>query len=623
MCGIAGYWGEGNRKILEDMTRSISYRGPDDEGFFTDNNVGLGHRRLSILDLSPAGHQPMASEAGDVIIVFNGEIYNFRELGEKIKVRHDFKSQTDTEVILHLYEEIGEKVFTEIQGMFALAIYDRRKGKIILARDRMGKKPLYWFIAGRSLIFGSEIKALMKHPLFKKELDLASLSKYLTYEYVPTPKTIFSNTQKLKPGHFLSWNGKELKTEKFWEVEFGRAPVKDFKDGLIKLDQALNQAVSARMISDVPLGVFLSGGIDSSAIAYYAQKNSSSKIKTFTISFKEESFGEARFARQVARHLGTDHHEKEFSHNDCLELLPRIARLLDEPLADPSILPTFILSGFTRERASVALGGDGGDELFLGYDTFLAHQAEYWYERLPGFFRKGIIERGAGLLPTSLNNISWDFAVKSFVRGFDGEKKYRYQRWLAAFLPKDKSELFTPEVFNQLSGQNEFEEIDVWQKNVERENYFNQLTNLYLRTYLMDDILTKVDRAGMYNSLEVRSPFLDASVVDLANSFPIGWKLKGFKTKYILKKLMQGRLPEEIIWRKKKGFGIPLARWLAGPLKELVLDYLSAEALRKQGIFNPRQVERLLNEHFSGKKDNRKQIWTLLIFQMWSKNYLE
>lgn len=620
MCGIAGFYGKGDEQILKKMTRTLRHRGPDDEGFFFDQKVGLGHRRLSIIDLSQAGHQPMANEDKTVWVIFNGEIYNFQNLRKELLSRHKFIGNSDAEVIIHLYEEVGEKVFEKIEGMFAIALYDSKTGKLILARDRMGKKPLYYGLFNNTLIFGSELKALMQHPEFRKELSLEALNKYLQYEYVPTPDSIFRNINKLEPAHYLIYDGKTLEKRVFWKIRFGDCQI-SLEEAKKGLDSKLNEAVKARLISDVPLGIFLSGGIDSSTIAYYAQKNSSAKIKTFSIGFQEDSFDESRYARLAAKHLGTEHYEKILSAQDSLELVPKIADLLDEPLADASIIPTFLLSQFTREHVTVALGGDGGDELFCGYDTFIAHRLTDFYEKLPQFLRRGLIEKIVKQLPTSFSNFSFDFKAKKFVSGFELQKEYRNQVWLGSFDREARQALFAPEIWQKLEKENEFEEIDRYLGEIKIDNYWNQLIFLYLRTYMMDDILVKVDRASMFNSLEVRAPFLDVAMVDFVNSLPTNFKLRGLTTKYLLKKLMEDRLPKEIVYRKKKGFGIPLAEWLTKELRPLLFELFAERKIKNQGLFNYQYINKLLEDHFSRRADNRKLMWTLMVFQMWREKW--
>lgn len=623
MCGIAGYFGSGDLQILKKMSDAISYRGPDDEGFYVEKNIGLTHRRLSIIDLSPGGHQPMPNEDGNIQIIFNGEIYNFEDLKKELSKKHVFRGHSDTEVIVHLFQEIGPSAFSKLEGMFAIALYDKKEGKLFLVRDRMGKKPLYYGIFNNTLLFGSEPKALIAHPAFVKEIDMLSLNKYFQYEYVPTPHTMFKGMFKLEPGHYAAYDGTSISKTKFWDVPVvSKKENISLENALARLDSLLYTAVKKRLMSDVPLGIFLSGGIDSSTVAYYAQKIATEfntkSVKTFSIGFSEDSFDESKYAKKISEHLNTNHHEQILSANDSLKLIPIIADFLDEPIADASIIPTFLLSRFTRESVTVSLGGDGGDELLSGYDTFIAHKLCSLYEKIPFILRKNIIEKMLLLMPSSFKNMSFDFKAKKFINGFYGNKKYRNQRWLGAFTDVDRKKLFNATVTKEIAGVNVFEDVDRYIENMGRDiSYDDQIMYEYLRTYMMDDILVKVDRASMYNSLEVRSPFLDTGVVEFLVSLPKKFKLRGLTTKYLLKRLMEDKLPRDIVYRKKKGFGIPLAKWLREELRPLVLELLSKDKLQKQGLFNPEYVHVLIEEHFSQKADNRKQIWTLLVFQMW------
>lgn len=628
MCGIAGYYGRGNEEVLKAMATAIKYRGPDDEGYYIDGAVGLAHKRLSIIDLSSQGHQPMADESGNVQVIFNGEIYNFEDLRETIKSKHTFKGHSDTEVIAHLYEDIGQEVFSKLEGMFAIALYDKKEGKLILARDRMGKKPLYYGIFEGTLIFGSELKALIQHPLFERKLDVVSLNKYLQYEYVPTPHTIFKNVYKLEPGHYAVFDGSNLLKTRFWNIPIEQLNEENLstRDLVSRFDTLLNDAVKKRLASDVPLGVFLSGGIDSSTIAYYAQKIAEERslpaVKTFSIGFKEDSFDESKFARSVAAHLGTEHHEKILSAGDSLSIIPKIIDELDEPMSDPSIIPTYLLSQFAKENVTVALGGDGGDELLSGYDTFIADKLASAYEVVPFPLRKYFIEKIVPLLPVSSKNMSFDFRAKKFISGFYGDKRYRNQRWLGAFNKSERAALFKSGIWQDLRDVNEFDDIDRYVSELNINDYDKELTYIYLRMYMMDNVLVKVDRASMYNSLEVRSPFLDTDVVRFLVNVPKRLKLRGFTSKYLLKKLMDGKLPHDVINRKKKGFGIPLSKWLNNELKALCESALSSAEISSQGLFNPEYVEKLKQDHFSGASDNRKQLWNLMIFSLWHKKWL-
>lgn len=621
MCGITGFLGKGNAGDLEHMVATLHHRGPDDSGTHLENSVGLGQTRLSIIDLSPAGHQPMSNEDCSVWVVFNGEIYNHHELRKLLKRPHQFKGRSDTEVIVHLFEERGSDVFSLLDGMFAIALHDVRNGKLYLARDRMGKKPLYWSTQQGTFLFGSELKALMAHPVFKRDIDLASLNKYFLYEYVPTPHTIFKNAWKLEPGTVLTWDGVEATKAQFWKPTF-LPKATSFEQSLTDLDVTLRHAVDTRLEADVPLGIFLSGGLDSSTIAYYASALRPGDIKTFSIGFEEPTFDESQFARRVATHLGTEHHEHIFSISDCLNIIEKIGDSLDEPMADASIVPTYLLSHFTREHVTVALGGDGGDELFCGYDTFLAHRFGNMYQHVPLGIRR-MLRIGVECLPTSHRYMSWDFKLKKATHDFEGDPKYLDQRWLGAFNHDERESLFARDVWDAVGKENEFDDIDRYRAETDSREQFDVLGHVYERTYMMDQVLVKVDRASMMHGLEVRAPFLDTRVVDLANRMPVSFKFKGLQRKYILKKLMGGKLPHDIIYRKKKGFGIPIGAWLRTDLRAMAGELLSRESVTNTNVFNPEHIERLLRDHIEGRADNRKKLWTLMVFMMWWNRWVK
>jgi asparagine synthase (glutamine-hydrolysing) len=621
MCGIAGYFGSGNQNILNQMIDIIKHRGPNNTGIFCNDKIGLAHARLSIIDTSTKGNQPMSDQNKKVWITFNGEIYNFSELKQELKQDGiKFQSNSDTEVLIYLYKKYNVNFLQKINGMFALCIYDAKKEEIILARDRFGKKPLYWGIFKNTLIFGSELKALTAHPDFIKKIDINSLNKYLQFEYIPTPHTIIENTFKLEPGTYLKFDGQKIEKNKYWDIKFNKNQDIKEKEALKELNREINQSVKKRLISDVPLGVFLSGGLDSSAICYYAQKNSTKKINTFSIGFEEKSFDESNYARQVAKHLQTNHHEKIFSIKECLNVIPEIFSKLDEPMADSSILPSYLLAKFAREKIIVSLGGDGGDELFCGYDTFVAEKHINIYKKLPKLIQASL-EKNASKLPTSFSNISLDFKIKKFLSGVNVQNQHRHHIWLGSFSYEERKQLLKKNIWDTVKNTNEFEDIDnYW---AQTDNHWDKLILLYLRTYLMDDILVKADRASMFNSLELRSPFLDFELADFVNSLPQAFKYKGRHTKYLFKKLLENKLPKEIIYRKKKGFGIPIAEWLCTDLKPLTLEMLSEKRIKEQGLFNYKYIKQLLEDHFSHKKDNRKPIWTLLVFQLWYENFFK
>ena len=622
MCGITGYFGEGNREILKKMTDSLRHRGPDDEVFYMGERIGLGHRRLSIIDLE-GGHQPMTNEDKTIWVVFNGEIYNFQELKEKLeKQGHQFKTKSDTEAIVHLYEEKEEEFLEELNGMFAIALWDEKKEKLILARDRLGEKPLYYVVFNQNLVFGSELKALLAHPLVKKELDLGSLAKYLIYEYAPAPHSILKDIYKLCPGEYLVYKNNQASVKKYWEISFDKNPENLTKDEYLgELEKRLEGAVKKRLVADVPLGIFLSGGLDSTSLAYFAQKNSSKRIKTFSIGFVDRSFDESEYARQAARFLKTEHYEKILEPKDCLNLIPQIADFLDEPLADASLVPTYLLSQFTREKVTVALGGDGGDELFMGYPTFQAYRLDRIYQKIPSWLRNYFIQPLIKNLPPSFNNISFDFRLKRFIAGSSFRPEIKNQIWLGSFEPAQLRDLLAPSIYQQIKLNKIFEDIENYLEGVKSKSIENRLIYLYLKNYLQDDILVKTDRASMAVGLEVRAPFLDYTLVDFINSLPTEYKLRGFKTKYLFKELMKNKLPQNIVYRPKKGFGLPIAKWLKNDLKVFVLDSFSESKIKREGIFNFNYIKNLLQEHFSGQKDNRKVLWTLLIFEIWLEKW--
>ena len=615
MCGIAGFIGKGDEGILRKMITAIQYRGPDFQGVHVAENVGLSQARLSIIDLSEAAHQPFFSADKNLAIVFNGEIYNFIELkNELLKTgKYSFRTHSDTEVLIYLYQEYKERMLDKLQGMFAFALYDFSEKKLLVARDRMGKKPLYYNIVGNTLLFASELKAILQHPLATKEINLEAVNAYLTFEYVPTPMSIIKRIKKLEAATYFIWqNDKIVEQKKYWHHQFDTQNI-SFDDAKSQLDNLLNDATQCRMMADVPLGVFLSGGLDSSTIAYYAQKNSTQKIKTFSIGFDDKSYDESDYANQVAKHLDTEHYQKILTPKDALELIPTIYGKCDEPFADASLIPTYLLSQFTREKVTVALGGDGSDELMAGYPTFISHQLIQLMQFMPG---KNLLRSIANHLPPSDKNISLDFKIKQFLKGFELHKNFTHTLWLGSFSPKEKMKLWSKNSLNELHGDNGLGLITKHLQDIPQHDFLKQVTYIYYQTYLLDDILVKVDRASMYNSLECRSPFLDKRVVEFLNSIPADFKFKNNTGKYILKEVMRNKLPDNIIFRPKKGFGIPLSHWLRHDLKQMSNELLCESALNKHGLFNPKFVQQLKTEHEQKKNNHRKLLWTLICFQL-------
>ncbi len=623
MCGIIGFVNldqqqPANERVARAMNQAIVHRGPDDEGFYFNGNVALGMRRLSIIDLA-GGHQPISNEDGSVWVVFNGEIYNYRELRELLLARgHQLKTNSDTETIVHLYEDYGDELVQHLNGMFGFALWDERRQRLLIARDRMGEKPLYFTQNGEAFVFASELKALVEHPSVERRVNLLALRKYLQYEFVPSPHTMLDGVQKLPPAHRLIFENGRWRSERYWQVSYGGERLKlSEEEAAEEVRRRLREAVRMRLVADVPLGVLLSGGIDSSAMAQLACEAAGGRVKTFSIAFEEKSFDESSYARKVAEQLGTEHYEKRFTEREMLDIVPEIPRLLDEPLGDGSLIPTFLLSKFTRERVTVALGGDGGDELFAGYPTYSAHRVAKLYQMLPQFVRSGLIEPAVAALPVSTDNMSFDFKAKRFVRGAAHEAGTRHTIWMGSYDGAQQRELLRPEIIAACPDEEVFDEVLLYDRANGNGNLIERMMKLDATHYLSECVLFKVDRASMAASLETRAPFLDHTFVEFVLKLPLEMKLKGFTGKYILKKAMRGHLPNEVIDRPKKGFGMPVAKWVKGELRGFVRDMFSPERLNRRGLFNAAYVQRLLDEHERGVADHRKLIWTLLMFEVW------
>jgi asparagine synthase (glutamine-hydrolysing) len=614
ICGVAGGDPARGRELVGRMCSAMAHRGPDDEGSVQLNGVTLGMRRLSIIDLA-GGHQPMHNEDSTVWIVQNGEIFNHHELREQLLAGgHVFTTQSDTEVIVHGWEEWGEQMVERLNGQFAFCLVDRKRNVLFLARDRMGIKPLHYAVSGDRFVFASELKALLRDPELRRGVDPVALDEYLAYEFVPSPRSIVRGIGKLRPGHTLTWSlaDRSAKIRQYWAPELNvdlDGKSMDLDEECARLRDVLRESVRKELISDVPLGVFLSGGIDSSAVTAMMTQLGGD-VKSFSVGFGERSFDEAPYARQVARHLGTDHHELTLEPAMMLGLIPRLGTLLDEPLGDASIIPTYLLSAFTRQHVTVALGGDGGDELFAGYPTLQAHRLAGYYERAPGVVRHGLVEPLVRKLPVSRDNLSFDFRAKRFVAGAAYPVPDRHQRWMGSFASEERAAILTAGVQGD-SLVDEYRSLDP----------LNQVLMLDMRLYLENDILVKLDRASMMASLEGRVPLLNNDFVAYATGLPLRMKLRGLRSKFLLKRALRGLLPERILDRPKKGFGIPVAEWFRGPLREQLLGVLAPERIKREGFFEPAVVTRLVDEHLEGRRDNRKQLWTLFAFETWLEGY--
>ena len=628
MCGICGVAGgdptEGG-ELVARMCAALVHRGPDDEGSIQLDGVTLGMRRLSIIDIE-GGRQPIHNEDSTVWVVQNGEIYNHLELRALLEsAGHEFATQSDTEVIVHGYEEWGEAMVERLNGMFAFAVLDRRRQRVLLARDRMGIKPLHYAVDGHRLVFASELKALLCDPALRKDIDPVALDEYLALEFVPSPRSIVRGISKLPPAHTLEWwLGSGIhRLHRYWAPTLGedgegaRGPSLD--ERCEELRGVLRESVRKELISDVPLGVFLSGGIDSSAVTAMMSQLGGD-VKSFSVGFAERSFDESRYAREVAHHLGTDHHEISLEPSMLLDLIPQLPTLLDEPLGDASIIPTYLLSAFTRRHVKVALGGDGGDELFAGYPTLQAHRLAGYYNRAPRLLRAGLIEPVVRRLPVSRDNLSFDFRAKRFVSGAGHPVPERHSRWMGSFAAEERTAVLSADVRDRLAGSGHVRvsELD----GAQPRDPLNQVLLIDMRLYLENDILVKLDRASMMASLEGRVPLLNNDFVEYATRLPLDLKLRGLRSKFLLKRALRGLLPDRILNRPKKGFGIPVAQWFRGPLKEQMLSVLSPERIAGKGLFDGAAVTALVRDHLSGRRDNRKQLWTLFVFELWHDGYL-
>jgi asparagine synthase (glutamine-hydrolysing) len=616
MCGICGYITKNNidKSILKMMNDTITYRGPNDEGYSTECsksglNISLAHKRLSILDLSSLGHQPMESIDKQVILIFNGEIYNFKDIkNELINKGYEFKSTSDTEVIIYSYKQWGLDCFKKFNGMFAIALYDREFDELYLVRDRVGVKPLYYYFVEEQLVFASELKPILKYPYFKKEIDNNSIAAYLSFGFIAAPHTIFKNTYKLQPGHILKFKNNKIIDICYWDINKAFKTDKfDFKNEnqfIKELDYLMNSSVKYRMISDVPVGAFLSGGIDSSLVTAIMQNNSMNKVKTFTIGFEEKGYNEAIHAKKVAKYLGTEHYEEYLSLNKIEELIFQMPKFYDEPFSDPSQLATFLVSQIAKKQVTVALSGDGGDELFCGYDKY------YTALRLKKF--KLISYLSKAIISKNPNSILFN-------------RKLAKLSYLTDDINVINSNYLTSNLFILKILKNSYKVKDKYFNNINCDEFNIQEKYMYqdMITYLPDDILTKVDRASMAVSLEGRNPILDYRIVEFAFRCP--HKLKSNKdSKYLLRKLLYKYVPRDLVDRPKQGFAVPVYKWLHEGYRKYIDIYFNKEYILKQGIFNYEEVQNLIRL-FDKNKDVYidSLVWKMFMFQIWYNEYIE
>ena len=628
MCGIAGFVvnrvRDGRREILRRMTATLRHRGPDDEGAYVDGQVALGARRLAVIDLA-TGQQPIANEDGTIRVVLNGEIYNFADLRGRLERRgHRFSTRSDAEVIVHAYEEAGEACVRDLDGMFAFALWDASRQTLLLARDRMGEKPLYYYAGPDAFVFGSELRALLQHPDVPRTLSLESLSRYLLFECIPAPHSILADVAKLPSGHTLVVSpGDKPRLARYWEMRFLPDDSLGEAEWREQLRAQLAASVKSRLVSDVPLGVFVSGGVDSGTIAALAARSSGLRpLRTFSVGFEESTYDERLFARQVAEHCGTEHHAIVFSAREALELMEPVGALLDEPLGDASFLPRYALARAARGTVTVVLGGDGGDEMFCGYPTFLADRPARWLRRLlpPAGQRamRAIVEQ----LPPSPRYGSVDFLLKRFVRGLPYEPEVRTQLLLGGLTPPEQARLLSQAVQRALDAFDPYAELTRTIEDTSLRDPFERMIYQHCRFYLADQTLVATDRSTMAAALEVRAPFLDPALVELACRIPTRFKVRAGTTKYLLKRAVDDLLPGAIVTRRKQGLGVPVAAWLRGPLRNVLQERLAPARVARRGLFEPATVARSIGEHLAGHRNHGKILWTLLMFDAWCDHYL-
>jgi asparagine synthase (glutamine-hydrolysing) len=623
MCGIAGVVSENRESnigeaLVRHMCNQIVYRGPDDEGIYVADGAGLGMRRLSIIDIS-GGHQPVFNEDRTAWIVYNGEVYNFPELRPELENRgHRFYTKTDTEVIIHLYEEMGAECVTKLRGMFGLAIYDKVKRKLILARDRLGKKPLHYALHKGNLYFGSEIKSILAAAPELAEVNSQGLLEYLYYGYVPEPITAFVGIHKLPSGHLLEFEDGKIHIRQYWDLpEYNTHPPKSEEECLEELEQRLFEATKIRLISDVPLGAFLSGGTDSSTIVGLMARASSGPVKTFSIGFKKNDFNEADYARIVARKFGTDHHEMILE-PDVVQTVEHLTSSLEEPFGDSSMLPTYYVSQMARRHVTVALSGDGGDEIFAGYDRYRIHARRQIFEKVPGWARRFYRDSVFPRLPNSMQGrkFSYNISLPWQERYVDG----------LSFLPAfERDTPLLSDDFRAMLQRSE-DPGNVLRRRFAAANAkdpVSQILYVDTKTYMVDDILAKVDRMSMLNSLEVRVPILDHVFIEWVTGLPPEWKLRGKHQKYILRKLAERvGVPREVLYRQKQGFSLPLVHWMRHELKDMLMILIEPRTLER-GYFQPAGVRKLMDDHLLRGKTMTGRLWRLLMFELWHRNFLE
>jgi asparagine synthase (glutamine-hydrolysing) len=626
MCGIVGIVRNDAKAIdevlLSRMCEAIRHRGPDEDGFYINGSVGLAMRRLSIIDLK-GGQQPVHNQDRTAWIVFNGEIYNYLELRQKLeKLGHTFYTNSDTEAIIHAYDRYGSDCPNHLRGMFAFAIWDERTQELFLARDRVGKKPLLYAEVKGGIIFGSEFSALLLHPDISRDIQPGALDYYLSFMCVPAPLTAYRAIKKLQPGHTLRWRNGEIRIERYWQPDFSHKLDISEQEAGERAIEILREAVRIRLMSEVPLGAFLSGGIDSSAVVALMSQESSGRVKTFSIGFDEQDFSELHHARRVAEHVGTEHHEF-IVRPDAMEVLPLLVEHYGEPYADSSAIPTYYVAKETRKHVTVALNGDGGDESFAGYERYVAMGLAEKYRKLPVFLRESIIRSGINLVPTRGTGRSRVRSAKRFLEAASMPKVERYLRWVSVFNTAAKNSLYSDDFRNETNANQALSLLEPWFAHANGAGIIDASLLADIMTYLPNDLLVKVDIATMAVSLEARSPFLDHHVIEFAASLPEKFKLRGLTSKYLLKQVLRKLLPAENLQRRKMGFGVPIGHWFRGRMQAFLREVLLSEKATRRGLFKTAAVKQLIEQHTLGQRDYSHQLWTLLMLELWFNRFID
>jgi len=618
MCGICGFtWSD--ESLIEQMAAILSHRGPDQKGKLIDDHISLGHRRLSIIDLSERGRQPLHNEDESIFIVHNGEVYNFKALRGLLENKgHTFYSDTDTEVIVHAYEQWGPDCVRRLRGMFAFAVWDSNKQELFLARDRLGIKPLFYFFDAPVFIFASEIKSILLAPQIKREVDPTALYHYLGYEYVPAPLTMFKGIKKVLPGHTLTYKEGAIATQRYWELSFTDTR-HDENYYATRIYNLLKESVESRLVSDVPIGAFLSGGIDSSAIVGFMSQRMDEPVKTFSIGYEDETFSEFEYAQQVSDLFGTDHTEILIDPYS-MDLYENIIWHLDEPMSEFSLLPVYIFCQHARKDVTVSLSGEGGDELFAGYERFIASRLDTYYQKLPNTVRRNVVSTIVNKLPPQPQKKGVINLMKRFIEGSDRPIQGRQMRWQYFSDSSEEKKLYSTSFTSQIESPTPLYSVDKYFQSCNIHDTVNREIFVEMKTYLVDNVLVKVDRMSMAHSLEVRVPYLDHLLVEFCATVPGDLKLKGLTTKYIFKKAMARLLPINIIHRPKQGYSFPIKNWLRTALKDYMMDLLEHSAIIKH-YFNTSYLSKLIEQHIRGTHNHSHRLWSLMTLELWHRKF--